>query len=79
MCTFAIPNDGEAIRSARAGFFNAFFESSLKRLKGKVQAIVPNQENSRASISLLGIRVSDQAKNNKKYTKKSLILAQDER
>ena len=79
MSTFAIPfEQREGARPRTAGFFNAKFEkSSLKRLKGKYKQ-VPKKENE--SVNSFGIKASGiKLRKIKKYTKKSLILAQDER
>ena len=62
----------------RLVFFSAKFERSLTRLLGKYKQ-VPRNKKIIESVNSFGIKGVRFKLRNKEYTKKSLILAQDER
>ena len=64
--------------AGQAGFFSAKFERSLTRLLGKYKQ-VPRNKKIIESVNSFGIKGVRFKLRNKEYTKKSLILAQDER
>ena len=74
--TFATPIEKGVWKSGPEG--SKYRKRSLKRLKESTRKQVPKQ-NERERQFLLGNESSGQAEKYKKYTKKSLILAQDER